>query len=600
MVLALVLLIGVSPLELCVNAWAEEQDLLLEQTDNAAQVEVPEEEPQDESAIQEPDGDDPSGAKLEGEPNSDAATDGQTAPVSGDATAPAADNNVDDAAKAGDEDSEQQPGEDESLPDSAQEPDLDPIAEPDAEPTTTPSSDPTEQEPEEVEEFGELEADPEMNRLMVEGYIYELAGMDITGYDPEAAMLLSTPMTVSETAVDNLDYYERKAYDYLKTECTKVANGQRNSTIFDLPVDYGNLNIRKVVLAVRADLPYAMYWWGLGFNCSNGNKLMLTVAEEFRGSSQYMTNIPNVPKAVANAKAVVSNNSKKTDYGKLLSYKEYICNNTDYNKAALSDDYPYGNPWQLLWVFDNDSSTKVVCEGYSKAFKYLCDLTDEQYGWDASVEALLATGETSGPHMWNMVSIDGSNYLVDVTNCDGGWDLFLRGGRRETNVSFSISVETSRYINYTYDEVTTAIFDSSQLTISSEDYMGEPEKVTMKKATASKDGVTVTWYADKAAEWYRVYRRVAGESWMLLDSYVVDTSYFDADAEAGITYYYTVEAANAAYTSSSMDQNGVSATMPKIIPADVKLVSAVAVNGCQCASLSHLSQSSRREEMGDY
>ena len=59
----------------------------------------------------------------------------------------------------------------------------------------------------------------------------------------------------------------------------------------------------------------------------------------------------------------------------------------------------------------------AVCEGYSKAFQYLCDLSS----FKDKVECHSVSGVTSGPHMWNVVAMeDGYNYLVDVTNCDEG------------------------------------------------------------------------------------------------------------------------------------------------------------------------------------
>ena len=59
-----------------------------------------------------------------------------------------------------------------------------------------------------------------------------------------------------------------------------------------------------------------------------------------------------------------------------LGFKNEICNLVDYNNAAAdsSTQTAYGDPWQMIWVFDENAETKVVCEGYSKAFQYLCDL----------------------------------------------------------------------------------------------------------------------------------------------------------------------------------------------------------------------------------
>ena len=104
-----------------------------------------------------------------------------------------------------------------------------------------------------------------------------------------------------------------------------------------------------------------------------------------------------------------SGNSDDTHLASSIAYKDEICESTDYNFGTLDPTTLYGNPWQLIWVFEGDPSTKVVCEGYSKAFKFLCDLTQ----FNGNVNCILATGALgSVGHMWNVVSIeDGHNYL---------------------------------------------------------------------------------------------------------------------------------------------------------------------------------------------
>lgn len=52
---------------------------------------------------------------------------------------------------------------------------------------------------------------------------------------------------------------------------------------------------------------------------------------------------------------------------------------------------------------------KALCEGYAKAFSYLCGR--------AGIENVVVTGNTTTDHMWNMVKLDGNWYHVDVT-----WD----------------------------------------------------------------------------------------------------------------------------------------------------------------------------------
>ena len=186
--------------------------------------------------------------------------------------------------------------------------------------------------------------------------------------------------------------------------------------------------------------------------------------------------------AVANAQAVVSSNSGIGDGDKLVAYKDYICGQVSYNHAAASDDYDlgYGDPWQLIYAFDNDSGTNIVCEGYSKAFEYLCDLSSFN---DGNVRAYCVTGTMdggtgAGAHMWNIVTMDdGRNYLVDVTNCDEGSvgapdQLFLKGcasGNADEGYIFSCNDGASQ-IAYLYDSNTRNYYNTDELTVSAYDY----------------------------------------------------------------------------------------------------------------------------------
>ena len=120
-----------------------------------------------------------------------------------------------------------------------------------------------------------------------------------------------------------------------------------------------------------------------------------------------------------------------------------------------------------------------MCEGYSKAFKYLCDLTSFN---SSRIQCYLVTGTMTGgtgagEHMWDIVTMDdGKNYVVDVTNCDGDSDkktigypdkLFLKGyksGSVSTSYAFSCGV------TYKYDSDTLAHYTTAELTISAADY----------------------------------------------------------------------------------------------------------------------------------
>lgn len=87
------------------------------------------------------------------------------------------------------------------------------------------------------------------------------------------------------------------------------------------------------------------------------------------------------------------------DYEKLKFFHDYLILNCETDKNYAFADTVYG---ALV-------EKKALCEGYSKAFSYLCNL--------AGIENVLVTGETYVAHMWNMVKLDGNWYHVDVT-----WD----------------------------------------------------------------------------------------------------------------------------------------------------------------------------------
>ena len=261
----------------------------------------------------------------------------------------------------------------------------------------------------------------------------------------------------------------------------------------------------EIVDALLADCPYALYWYdktvgwhsethsGIFHYDSTGPWLYLdgpcaefsfAVEQQYAkpvGDTQYSLYETNAAMAVravtaaANARAVVDGNAEKSDWEKLDAYRAEICKLVSYDDFAAEKEkgVPYGDPWQLVSVFDRDTTTNVVCEGYAKAFQYLCDLSTfsgDTQCWSVTGNMAGATGE--GPHMWNVMKMDDDrNYLVDVTNCDNGTTgypdkLFMASGPGGSySNGYSFSVERND-INYTYDDETKALYSQSALTIS--------------------------------------------------------------------------------------------------------------------------------------
>ncbi|MGN1135581.1 MAG: hypothetical protein ACI4SF_05115 [Oscillospiraceae bacterium] len=284
---------------------------------------------------------------------------------------------------------------------------------------------------------------------------------------------------------------EKEIYDLLKPELTKIANGERESTeIAVTPTNTWEVtseSFHRIIWALLTDFPYDVYWFDkttsmyLRYSTVVGVTSYIfpfPVAAAYAGSSDFTVNTTltgAASAAAANAQTIVSNYETASDIDKLNGYRTTICDLVEYNNAALAAGTPYGDPWQLIYVFDNDPSTDVVCEGYSKAFQYLCDLTEFS---NSSIECALVSGDmvcngSGGGHMWNIVSIDDVSYVVDVTNCDSGSIgaddlLFLKG---MTNISANgFTAALSYNVVYTYDADTKATFDSAFLTVSDEDY----------------------------------------------------------------------------------------------------------------------------------
>lgn len=129
----------------------------------------------------------------------------------------------------------------------------------------------------------------------------------------------------------------------------------------------------------------------------------------------------SVSSAAEKAEKILDETAEMDDYGKMCFYRDAICALTDYNWET-GENTPYGDPWQLVWVFDGKPNTKVVCEGYARAFQYLC------FQGPKEATAISVQGRIPvGAHMWNLVNISGHNYLVDLTNYDLGYDLFMKG-----------------------------------------------------------------------------------------------------------------------------------------------------------------------------
>ena len=344
----------------------------------------------------------------------------------------------------------------------------------------------------------ELPSDEELFAAYAEGVLYG-----------NGTSLLGT------AAGDSLTGNVKAAYDALVPLLKQIASGERASSIVSVGYNLGVApdaeadltgnsfsqdEIDTLLQALLSDLPYELYWFdktetGGVKTLYSWSSSKMYIEFSFAVSADYSATKKTGTYAVdtsltgaattsaANAKAIVKEYESLSDYEKLTGYRDEICALTAYNSsAASSSSTSYGNPWQLIWVFDGDSSTKVVCEGYSKAFQYLCDLSQ----FDADITCYNVIGTINGgSHMWNIVRIDGKSYLADVTNSDTGTagasgGLFLVGGTPNSSGAY-----TFKSCKFVYGDEAKALWgtgEDSILTLATEDF--DPDSLSSSQDEA--------------------------------------------------------------------------------------------------------------------
>ncbi len=263
------------------------------------------------------------------------------------------------------------------------------------------------------------------------------------------------------TAVNDY-YYNQLESSELKEDYNKLYNGFKNGETTVKIGYYAGSEPFILYFAVMYDHP-ELFWLPNKVECGSYSSLLEKYVEiriEPIFSSAVTTNYQAQIDSVVNTISIPNT----TTFDKVKAMHDWIVSNVTYKQNAGDDNY-------IRNIYNTFVTKSIVCEGYSKAFKYLCDLND--------IPCILVTGEgynssTSAgeDHMWTYVQMEDNKwYAVDVTWDDpiGGstskirTDYFLIGsGTVVSNMTFS----QSHVVDYTLNNGTNMGFKAPILSTS--------------------------------------------------------------------------------------------------------------------------------------
>lgn len=245
--------------------------------------------------------------------------------------------------------------------------------------------------------------------------------------------IIKSPSTISSTYRYNNHYYYNQLDDYAKAIYDVIANNIENIKTgnYVMNIDYNFTDLLKqtdgekkldhcygdAINAINLDIPNLFYidFSKMSLNIETTTSLFGTKYKLYINSGEQTNYF---------AEGFSSKSQVENAISKVESIKNAVCKNAngnDYEKTKLSHD------WIIEYLEYSDESSnraniygaliekKVVCEGYSRVYKYILD--------ELGITNILATGTGTNSkgktedHMWNYVKLGDIWYAVDVT-----WD----------------------------------------------------------------------------------------------------------------------------------------------------------------------------------
>jgi hypothetical protein len=246
-----------------------------------------------------------------------------------------------------------------------------------------------------------------------------------------------------------LDTYGRKIYDRLEANTENMKDGfytvefknefddllhtETGSEVLDNAYKHGvcayflenpdlfYLNINKLCITTKKTIIPLFTTYDVSIGAGEGSYLQQGYIDKVQ--------INNTKDALDGIKNVIVDACKdKTEYEKVKIVHDYLVETIEYSEETGNNNYN---------IYGALVDKKAVCEGYSRAFKYILD--------DLDISSVLVYGEainTNGEresHTWNYVYLKDNWYAIDVT-----WDdPILRRGTMTDEIKYSYFLKGS-------------------------------------------------------------------------------------------------------------------------------------------------------------
>lgn len=187
-----------------------------------------------------------------------------------------------------------------------------------------------------------------------------------------------------------LNTTEKKIYREL-VKGTKIYNGKINIQITD-----EETSVEKVLDAIKVDHPELLNFGSVTYSWDNDGNYKIKVNNATIILLEQI-NISRIERIVYRIKEETKNMS---DYEKIKYVYEWMGENSDYDRS-----FTYMAKNQSAYnVFINKNA---VCAGFAKASQIIFQ--------NIGIESYGVSGNTTGPHMWNIIKYKGKYYFFDST-----------------------------------------------------------------------------------------------------------------------------------------------------------------------------------------